>query len=81
MLFVCLLNDLFGDFSAGVPRKIHSVSKPVVCERCRLAFAFRFPPMKILAKGYGHRSAHGGSVCLQVVPFAELERVFLQNQS
>ena len=54
----------------------------MVCERFRLGFAFDFPHENI-GKGYGHLifSAHGGSVCLQVVPFVELERVFLQYQA
>ena len=53
-----------------------NVAKPVVGERFRLAFDFRFSPWK-----YWHLSAHGGFVCLKVVPFVKLEQVFLQGQS
>ena len=37
--------------------------------------------MKILAKAAAIFVPIAGSVCLQVVPFVELERVFLQNLS
>ena len=81
MLFVCLLHELFRDFSAGLPEEDYVVNVTFPSQWFVSAFIsyllFDFPHENI-GKGYGHLSAHGGSVSLQVGPFVELERVFLQ---
>ena len=84
MVFICLLNELFNDISAGVREGDYVVNITFPSQWFVSAFVqdllFDFPHENI-GKSYGHLSAHCGSVCLQVVPFVELERVLLQNQS
>ena len=87
MVFIYLLNELFDDISAGVRQGDYVVNVTFprqwfVSAFVNLGFALFFDfPHENIGKGYGHPSAHCGSVCLQVVPIVELERVFLQNQS
>ena len=84
MVFICLLNELFDDISAGVLGGDYVVNVTFPSQWFVSAFvldlSFNFRHENI-GKGYGHLSAHGGSVCLKVVLFVELERVSLQNQS
>ena len=82
MVFICLLNELFNDISAGVPEGDYVVNIMFLSQWFVSAFVldllFDFLHENI-GKVYSHLRAHGSSVCLQVVPFVELEWVFLQK--
>ena len=76
MVFICLPNELFNDISVGVPEGdyVVNISFPswwfVSAFFLDLFFTFQH---ENIGKSYGHLSAHGSLMCLQVDPFVELE--------
>ena len=77
MVFICLPNELCIDISACLPEGGYVVDVTFPGRW----YASVFSDFSIIGHGYSHLSVDGGSVCSQVVPFAELGRVFSPHQS
>ena len=76
MVVVTLFNELVYVFSVYVPETKHIIYETLESDRSVLCFAEDFCfnlCHEDVGKSDRHFSAHGGSVCLKVVTFHELE--------